>query len=171
MLKLTPAAQPPDITKKPAEFSATAPATNPTSKPAAAIVKQKQFVLFLILWQLARYGIALLLMFWIVSLIFHYGPNMKRRFRLLSPGAVFTVGVWLLLGWLFRVYVEHFGKNYGETYGAVGGVIVLLFFFYLDALVLLVGAEINSEIDCALKDAACVRDKKSGSARRSEAGP
>jgi membrane protein len=47
------------------------------------------------------------------------------------------------------VYVEHFGK-FNETYGAVGGVVVLLMAFYLDALVLLVGAEINSEIDFAV---------------------
>jgi membrane protein len=67
---------------------------------------------------------------------------------LLTPGAIFTVGVWILLGFTFRIYVDRFGK-YGQTYGAVGGVIILLFFFYLDALVLLVGAEINSEIDAA----------------------
>ena len=71
---------------------------------------------------------------------------------------MFTVGVWILLAITFRIYVDRFGK-YGQTYGAVGGVIILLFFFYLDALVLLVGAEINSEIDCAIGDPSCRRAK------------
>jgi membrane protein len=87
-------------------------------------------------------------MFWVVGLIYYFGPNVKHKFRIITPGAIFTVGVWLLLGATFRLYVDRFGK-YGETYGAVGGVIILLFFFYIDALVLLVGAEINSEIDAA----------------------
>jgi membrane protein len=113
------------------------------------VVKPRQFALFLVIWQLTRYGLALLLLFWVVGLTYYYGPNIKQPFRILTPGSVFTVAVWILLGWTFRIYVEHFGK-YSEMYGAVGGVIVLLFFFYLDALVLLVGAEINSEIDNAL---------------------
>ena len=82
------------------------------------------------------------------------------------PGAVFTVGVWLLLGVAFRVYVDRFGK-YGETYGAVGGVIILLFFFYLDALVLLVGAEINCELDCrAMRAMRAANEEKAARRRR-----
>jgi membrane protein len=99
----------------------------------------------------ARYGLALMLMLAIVAVIYHFGPNIKQRWKFITPGSVFTVGVWLLLGVVFRVYVDRFGK-YGETYGAVGGVIILLFFFYLDALVLLVGAEINSEVDCIARE-------------------
>ena len=57
--------------------------------------------------------------------------------------------VWIVLGLAFRLYVDNFGK-YGETYGTVGGVAVLLLVFYFDALALLVGAEINSEIDFEL---------------------
>jgi membrane protein len=106
------------------------------------------FRLWIILWHIIRYGLALTFMFWVVALVYHFGPNVKQKFRLLTPGAVFTVAVWVLLMFTFRIYVDRFGK-YGQTYGAVGGVIILLFFFYLDALVLLVGAEINSEIDAA----------------------
>ena len=73
------------------------------------------------------------------------------RFRLIATtvaGAVFTIGVWVLLAFAFRWYVNTFGKySYNRTYGTVGGVAVLLLFFYLDALVLMIGAEINSEID------------------------
>jgi len=51
---------------------------------------------------------------------------------------------------VFRIYVDKYGK-YGQTYGAVGGVAVMLLLFYLDALVLLIGAEINAEVDNAMR--------------------
>ena len=62
-----------------------------------------------------RYGLSLLLIFWVVALVYHFGPNVRQRFRILTPGAVFTVAMWLLLGSAFRVYVDRWGK-YGETY-------------------------------------------------------
>jgi uncharacterized BrkB/YihY/UPF0761 family membrane protein len=156
----------------PKQAAATVPAAAPGAVPGAVpsttpavdaittgmIERPHTFAVWIVLWQVARYGVALLLLFWIVALMYHFGPNVKQRFRVLTPGSVFTVAVWILLGVTFRMYVERFGK-YGETYGAVGGVIILLFFFYIDALVLLVGAEINSEVDCALRADACEREK------------
>jgi membrane protein len=97
-------------------------------------------------------------MFWVVALVYHFGPNVKQKFRLLSPGSVFTVATWTLLGIAFRFYVETYG-HYDKTYGAVGGVIILLFFFYLDALLLLIGAEINAEVDCAIRAATCSENR------------
>lgn len=97
----------------------------------------------------ARYAIALLLMFIVLAIIYHFGPSIRQRFVPITPGAVFSVGVWLLLGWLFRVYLTKLGgaSNYNRTYGTVAGAALLLLFFYIDALVLLIGAELNSEID------------------------
>lgn len=99
-------------------------------------------------WNVARYVLAGILMFMVVAIVYYYGISVKQKWRVLSPGAVFSISVWLLLGIAFRWYVNVFGKdNYNRTYGTVGGVAVLLLFFYLDALVLMIGAEINSEID------------------------
>src|SRR5262249_5579166 len=139
----------------PAEVSATSPtstapaATHPSlvGNPATS---PHRFALWIVLVQIFRYGLAAMFLFWVVALVYHFGPNVKQRFRLLSPGSVFTVGVWALLGATFRIYIDTFGK-YGQTYGAVGGVVVLLFFFYIDALVLLIGAEINAEVDAGLR--------------------
>jgi membrane protein len=95
-----------------------------------------------------RYLLAFVLMFTVVAIMYFYGISVKQRWRVFSPGAVFTIGVWILLAFVFRWYVNTFGKDsYNRTYGTVGGVAVLLLFFYLDALVLMIGAEINSEID------------------------
>jgi membrane protein len=122
--------------------------TGPTTVMTETGHVRDTFRVWIVLWEIIRHGLALMFMFWVVALVYHFGPNVKQKFRLLTPGAVFTVGVWVLLMFTFRIYVDRFGK-YGQMYGAVGGVIILLFFFYLDALVLLVGAEINSEIDAA----------------------
>lgn len=101
-----------------------------------------------VVWALnfTRYGLAILLMFAVLAILYKFGTAVKQKFSFISPGAVFTVLVWILLGETFRFYVDKFGR-YEKTYGTVGGVAIILLFFYLDALVLLVGAEINSEID------------------------
>src|SRR5258706_8199234 len=99
-------------------------------------------------WNICRFALAGVLMFTIVAIMYFYGISVRQRWHVFSPGALFTIGVWILLGLGFRWYVDAFGKDsYNRTYGTVGGVAVLLLFFYLDALVLMIGAEINSEID------------------------
>jgi len=100
----------------------------------------------LIGWHIIRFTLSFMLLFLVLGILYHYGTAAKTKFQLLSPGAVFCVIVWLVLGSVFRFYVDMFGK-YEKTYGTVGGVAILLLFFYIDALVLLTGAEINSEID------------------------
>jgi membrane protein len=106
-----------------------------------------------ILWLLtfARYGLAILLLLSVLSLLYTFGTRVRHRFVLITPGAVFTMLVWILLGESFRFYVDKFGR-YQKTYGAVGGVAILLLFFYLDALVLLIGAEINNLVNRTIKE-------------------
>jgi membrane protein len=94
----------------------------------------------------ARWAFAVVIMFLMLEVVYFFGPNIKQRWRWVSPGSLFCAIVWIVLGLALRLYVDNFGK-YGETYGTVGGVAVLLLVFYFDALALLVGAEINSEID------------------------
>jgi len=102
----------------------------------------------LLLFDVARWVLALLFMFLVLALIYYKGPSVKHHFYWITPGSVFCVIVWLLLGLGFRLYIDRIGgRGYDRTYGAVGGVAILLLLFYLDALVLLIGAEINSEID------------------------
>jgi membrane protein len=105
-----------------------------------------------ILWMLAfaRFGLAILLMLAILSLLYTFGTRVRHRLTFTSPGAIFTLLVWVILGEAFRFYVDKFGR-YQKTYGAVGGVTIILLFFYLDALVLLIGAEINNLVDRTMK--------------------
>ena len=94
----------------------------------------------------ARYSLSVIFALGVTAFIYHFGPNIRQRFNLFSPGAIFTAVVWLLTNFIFRVYVDRYAR-YDRTYGTVGGAAILLLFFYIDGLVLLVGAEINSEID------------------------
>ncbi len=102
----------------------------------------------LLVFDLARWVLSVVLMILILCIIYHNGPAIRHHFCLITPGALFVVCVWVVLGLLFRLYIDRIGaKGYSQTYGTVGGVAILLLFFYIDALVLLIGAEINSEID------------------------
>ena len=100
----------------------------------------------LVLWEVTRYVLGTLFLVTAVGLLYHFGPSIKQRWRLLTPGAAFAMAGWFLLGVVFRQYVDH-STSYDKTYGAVGGVVIMLLCFYLDALILLIGAEINSEVD------------------------
>jgi membrane protein len=93
-----------------------------------------------------RFSLSLILMFGVMAIVYYYGPAVRQPFHFISPGAVFSIVVWLLLGMVVRAYINDF-SHYDKTYGAVGGVAILLFVLYIDAVVLLIGAEINSEID------------------------
>ena len=93
-----------------------------------------------------RYVVAGALAFVTVSLIYYFGPSIKQKWQAVSPGAIFTVVVAALLAVAFGFYVSNFG-SFNKTYGALGGAIILLLFFYLTAVVLLIGAELNSVID------------------------
>ena len=104
------------------------------------------------LFDVARVTVAVLLVLMFLSLLYQFGTVVRHRFTIVSPGAAFTLVVWFLLGTGFRIYVERLG-NYQKTYGTIGGVFILLLFFYLDALVLLVGAEINSQVEACAKAA------------------
>jgi membrane protein len=84
----------------------------------------------------------------ILAVLYHFGPSVKHRWTYLSPGSVFVFLAWIAVALAFRYYVNHFGQSqYEKTYGSVGGTAVLLLLFYIDALVLLIGAQINSEVD------------------------
>jgi membrane protein len=101
-----------------------------------------------LLWliNVVRYAVALALLFAVVALIYYFGPSLRTKFHAVTPGAVFAIAFWLILGLAFRYYVNNYG-SYDKTYGTIAGVAILLFVFYMDAIVLLVGAEINSEVD------------------------
>lgn len=85
----------------------------------------------------------------VFSLIYYWAPNLKkRRWRWLTPGAAVGLAGWFLATLSLRLYL-HFFNSFSVTYGSLGAVIILLIWFYITGLMLLLGAEINSEIEAA----------------------
>lgn len=88
--------------------------------------------------------IALLLV--AVALMYWLAPNLDVPFKLITPGAALFVVTWLVATLGFGLYAANF-SSYNKTYGALGGVVVLLTWLYITNIVLLLGAEINALID------------------------
>ncbi len=103
---------------------------------------------FKTIWSIAQWPAVISLMLLGVESVYYFAPNVKRgrqghRWEWLTPGAIFAVAFWLLISFGFRFYVSHFG-NFNATYGALGGVMVLMLWLYLTGVAILVGGEINS---------------------------
>jgi len=82
-----------------------------------------------------------------LAVLYRYGPaRRKAQWRWLPVGSVLALGLWLVASSLFSLYVSRFA-DYNATYGAVGGVIILLMWLYLSALAILLGAELNAELE------------------------
>lgn len=98
-------------------------------------------------WNIVKWPVVLLLVIAIVAVLYHGTPNVRQpRFRWLSVGAIVAIVVWVLASAGLGFYVSRFG-SYDATYGALGGVIVLLLWLWITNLALLFGAELDAELE------------------------
>jgi membrane protein len=82
-----------------------------------------------------------------LGLLYQWAPDRANaRWRWISPGAIFAAVAWLIASALFSVYVSNFG-SYNETYGSLGAIVVVMLWLYLTALVVVLGAELNTELE------------------------
>jgi membrane protein len=93
-----------------------------------------------------RLPVAGLVMMLLWAVVYYVLPDVEQDFKFITPGSVGGVLLWLLASWGFSLYVSHFG-SYDKTYGSIAGIIVLLLWIWISALVLLVGAEVNALIE------------------------
>src|SRR5262249_46488615 len=98
--------------------------------------------LFPILWPYARWLLIGAFTIFSVETIYFLGPNVKQRFKDQIPGAIIAVLSWITASWGLGWYLSHFA-NYNKTFGALGAVVGLMLWFYITALALLLGAEMN----------------------------
>ncbi|MGB5809518.1 MAG: YihY/virulence factor BrkB family protein [Polyangiales bacterium] len=104
----------------------------------------------------AGWGLMALALPWIVTLLafagwlamlYRYGPSRAdARWRWITPGSIAATLIWLLGSVGFSAYVAHFGR-YNDTYGSMGATVVLLLWFWLSAWAVLLGAELNAEME------------------------
>ena len=83
-----------------------------------------------------------------IGLVYYFAPDAEQEWIWITPGSVLATISWLAVSLGFKIYLKFFG-SYNETYGTIAGVIVLLTWFYLSGLSILVGAELNAEIEHA----------------------
>jgi membrane protein len=83
-----------------------------------------------------------------MALIYYFAPDVEPEWAWLTPGSLLATTLWLLATLGLKYYVVNMGE-YEETYGAIGAVMVLLLWFYVSGLVILIGAELNAEIEHA----------------------
>jgi membrane protein len=99
------------------------------------------------LWDIVKWPILLIVVTFVVAVLYYATPNVQQpRFRWISVGAGLAIVVWILASLGFGVYVSNFG-SYNETYGALGGVIILLLWLWLTNVALLLGAEVDAELE------------------------
>lgn len=100
---------------------------------------------FVLLWGWLRIPVALFLLAVVLSLVYRFGPDVRQSFRTVVPGAVLAVILWAISSVGFSFYLANFA-NYGLTYGSLGAAVGLLFYLFLSASVVLLGAEVNATI-------------------------
>lgn len=82
-----------------------------------------------------------------VALIYHFGPDRRAaHWRWITPGAAIACVLWIATSVGFSIYAENFG-SYQETFGSLAGVVILLFWLWISAFVVLLGGKINAELE------------------------
>ncbi len=101
------------------------------------------------IWWIAQWPILLGVLFATFGAVLYLGPNTEpRRLRLVTPGAVVAITIWLVASGGFAIYVDRFG-SYNKAWGSLAGVIIVLTWLWLSALALVLGAEVNKEAERA----------------------
>jgi membrane protein len=98
-------------------------------------------------WNIAKWPVLLLFVLLLIAILYHASPNVKLPgFRWITPGSVLAVVAWIVASALFAIYVSNFG-SYDKTYGSLAGVIVFLLWLWITNIAILLGAELNAELE------------------------
>lgn len=120
---------------------------------------------FALAWMVVQWPIVMALVAFAIAATYYFAPDVEQDWVFLTPGSVVATLLWLAASLGFRVYVQNWG-DYNATYGALGGAIVLLLWLYVSGLVLLVGGELNAEIEHASPRGKNPGERRPGERRR-----
>ena len=100
-----------------------------------------------LVWDILKWPVLLAIVVFVVAVLYYATPNVKQpKFRWISVGAFFAIVVWIVASAAFAFYVATFA-SYNKTYGSLAGVVVFLLWLWLTNLALLVGAELDAELE------------------------
>jgi membrane protein len=97
-------------------------------------------------WDLVKWPVLLLVVSFLFALLYWASPNAKQGFRWVTPGGILAVVVWVVASVAFAIYVANFG-SYNKTYGSLASVIIFLVWLWLSNTAILLGAELNAELE------------------------
>ena len=116
-------------------------------------------------WKILQWPLVFVLAATAIGLVYYYAPDAEQDWVWITPGSVLATVLWIAISLGFNAYLSSLGA-YTETYGVVGGVMVLLLWFYLSGIAILVGAELNAEIEHASPYGKDVGEKFPGEKKR-----
>jgi membrane protein len=99
-------------------------------------------------WWVLQWPVVFALVATAIGWVYYFAPDVKQDWIWITPGSILATVLWVLVSLAFKAYLSYF-PNYNETYGTLGAFIVVLTWFYLSGLAVLVGAELNAEIEHA----------------------
>ncbi|MEY4278135.1 MAG: hypothetical protein RL377_139 [Bacteroidota bacterium] len=102
-------------------------------------------------WNTLRWIIIILLLFFGNALIYKYAPHIKEKWPLVSPGSLLSTILMLFTSFGFSYWVNHF-SSYNKIYGSIGTVLIVMTLIYINALILLIGFELNVSIEVLKKE-------------------
>ncbi|MFB4299677.1 YihY/virulence factor BrkB family protein [Actinomadura sp. NTSP31] len=97
-------------------------------------------------WNIAKWPVLLVVVSFLFALLYWASPNARHRFRWVTPGGVLALVLWLAASAGFAFYVSNF-SSYNKTYGSLAGVIIFLVWLWITNLSILLGAELNAELE------------------------
>jgi membrane protein len=99
-------------------------------------------------WWILQWPVVFTLVATAIGIVYYFAPDAEQDWAWITPGSIVATLLWVIVSLAFKLYITYFG-NYNETYGTLGAFIVLLTWFYLSGLSILIGAEMNAEIEHA----------------------
>ncbi len=100
-------------------------------------------------WMVLQWPLVFGLVATAIALVYYFAPDAEQNWVWITPGSLLATGIWIVVSIGFRMYLARFDTYNVETYGTIGGVMVLLLWFYLSGAAILIGAELNAEIEHA----------------------
>jgi membrane protein len=122
------------------------------------------------IWKILQWPIVLATMLFAFAMIYYFAPDVRdQKWVWITPGTVVGVVLWLIVSFGFRLYLDHF-DSYSKTYGSLGAVIVLMLWLFFTGAAVLIGGEVNAEIEQAAAEAGAPDAKTKGERRAGSGG-
>jgi membrane protein len=121
--------------------------------------------LFTNIWNIARWPIIFLLVSFGIALVYYHAPDAEQDWIWITPGSILATLLWIAVSLGLQLYLQYAG-NFNETYGTLGGAMVVLLWMYVSGVAILVGGEMNAEIEHASPEGKAPGEKVPGQRRR-----